>query len=160
MDSTSAIPMLEAPRGMHGARLDDRGRIKLPTDFAKWVEAFREKKVFVTSLDRKTARIYPMATWRENEAVFAKFTSDPRVSRNVAFTANQLGGEAEMDTQGRIVFPQELRRTLGIEDRPVYVYVTNGKIEVLSEEIYKAREAEAAASPEADLSKMEEAGLR
>jgi DNA-binding transcriptional regulator/RsmH inhibitor MraZ len=144
---------------MYTARLDDRGRIKLPADFQKYLDIFREK-LFVTSMDRKTARIYPMHLWRENEALFESYRDDPRVSQNVAFTAAELGSETEMDAQGRILFSAELREALGLEQQQVRLYHHRGRIDVLSEAVFKARQEQAAASPEADLQKMEGAGLR
>jgi len=154
------LPMVEPPRGMYSARLDDRGRIKLPADFQHFFGALREKKLFVTSLDRRIAQIYPMAVWRENEAFFETYRDDPRISRNVAFNAADLGGESEMDSQGRIVFPPELRRELGIENQPVRIYSSRGRIEVLSDQIYEERKREATALSPDDVTKLEAAGLK
>ena len=89
---------------------------KLPAAFQQYFAALREKKLFVTSLDRRIAQIYPMAVWRQNEKFFDTYRDDPRIARNVAFNAADLGAEAEMDGQGRITFPPELRRELGIEN--------------------------------------------
>jgi len=145
---------------MYSARLDDRGRIKLPIDFQGYVQTFREKKLFITSMDRKTARIYPLDLWRENEAIFETYRDDPRVSQNVAFTAAELGSEAEMDSQGRIPFSTELREALGIDNQQVRIYANRGRIDVLSDAVFKARQQQASASPEDDLNKLEGAGLR
>ncbi|HTX39272.1 MAG TPA: hypothetical protein VME43_29810 [Bryobacteraceae bacterium] len=144
---------------MYTARLDDRGRLKLPADFQKYLDIFREK-LFVTSMDRKTARIYPMHLWRENEALFETYRDDPTVSQNVAFTAAELGSETEMDAQGRILFSPELREALGIDQQQVRVYHHRGRIDVLSEAVFKARQQQASATPVEDLYKMEGAGLR
>src|ERR1017187_1273753 len=104
MDSVPQLLMVEPPRGMYSAKLDDRGRIKLPTDFQRFLDARREKKLFVTSLDRRIAQVYPMEVWRQNEKFFETYRDDPRIARNIAFNAADLGGEADMDSQGRIVF--------------------------------------------------------
>jgi DNA-binding transcriptional regulator/RsmH inhibitor MraZ len=144
---------------MYSARLDDRGRLKLPADFVKYLEIFRDK-LFVTSMDRKTARIYPMHLWRQNEALFESYRDDPRVSQNVAFTAAELGSEAEIDAQGRILFSSELREALGIDQQQVRLYHIRGRIDILSDALFKARQQEASVAPEEDLHKMEGAGLR
>ncbi len=159
MDTAAQIPTREAPRGMYSARLDDRGRLKLPSDFQKYLDIFREK-LFVTSMDRRTARIYPMHLWRENETLFENYRDDPTVSQNVAFTAAELGSETEMDNQGRILFSVELREALGIDNQQVRLYHPRGRIDVLSDAVFKARQQQASASPEQDLHKMEGAGLR
>ena len=151
--------MLEPPRGMYPARLDDKGRLKLPASFQEFFAALREKKLFVTSLDRRIAQIYPIAMWRENEKFFDSYREDPRIARNVAFNAADLGAESEMDAQGRILFPPELRRELGIEDQPVKLFAYRGRIEVLSERIYQERRQEAAQTAADDIARLEAAGL-
>jgi MraZ protein len=151
--------MMEPPRGMYPARLDDKGRAKLPTSFQQYFAALREKTLFVTSLDRRTAQIYPIAVWRENEKFFDNYREDPKILRNVAFNAADLGAESEMDGQGRILFPPELRRELGIENQPVRLFAYRGRIEVLSEQIYEERKREAAQTAAEDVAKLEAAGL-
>ena len=152
--------MVEPPRGMYPARLDEKGRVKLPAAFQQFFAALREKKLFVTSLDRRIAQIYPMAVWRENEKFFDGYREDPRIARNVAFNAADLGAETEMDGQGRIVFSTELRRELGIENSPVKLFAHKGRIEVLSEAIYEERRQKASAKPSDDVRTLEAAGLK
>ena len=151
--------MVEPPRGMYPGRLDDKGRVKLPISFQQFFNALREKKLFVTSLDRRIAQIYPMEVWRQNEKFFDTYREDTRLARNVAFNAADLGAEAEMDAQGRILFSPELRRELEIENQPVRLFAYRGRIEVLSEKIYEERKKEAAQTAADDVSKLESAGL-
>ena len=153
------MAMVEPPRGMYPGRLDEKGRVKLPTAFQQYFMALREKTLFVTSLDRRIAQIYPMQVWRHNEKFFESYRDDPKVARNIAFNAADLGSETEMDGQGRILFSPELRRALGIENQPVHLFAYRGRIEVLSEAIYEERRKEAAANAAEDLSKLEAAGL-
>ncbi len=159
MDGLQQLAMVEAPRGMYPGRLDDKGRCKLPAAFQQYFAALREKKLFVTSLDRRIAQIYPMDVWRQNEKFFDTYRDDPRIARNVAFNAADLGAEAEMDSQGRITFPPELRRELGIENAPVRLFAYKGRIEILSEPIYEERRREASQTAAEDVTKLEAAGL-
>src|SRR5689334_15961300 len=117
---------------MYPSRLDDKGRIKMPAAFQQYFAALPEKKLFVTSLDRRIAQIYPIHVWRQNETFFQTFRDEPKKSKRVAFNAADLGAEAEMDAQGRITFPPELRRELGLEDQTVRLFSYKGRIEVLS----------------------------
>jgi len=153
------LPMVEPPRGMFPGRLDDKGRLKLPAAFQQYFSALREKQFFVTSLDRRIAQIYPMATWRRNENFFETFRDDPKTAKKVAFNAADLGAEADMDTQGRITIHPELRRELGIENAPVRLFAYKGRIEILSEKIYEERRQESLQTTEADINKLEIAGL-
>jgi len=160
MDSWQAIPTVEPPRGMYPSRLDQNGRIKLPVGFQRYIGSIREKPLFVTSLDRRVAQIYPMATWRQNEAFFESYREDPEAAEKVAFNANDLGAEAEMDSQGRISFSPELRQALGIENQPVKIFAYKGRIEVLSEAVYEERKAAAAEGAPQAVRKLEGAGLK
>jgi MraZ protein len=144
---------------MYPTRLDDKGRLKLPAGFQAFFAALREKGLFVTSMDRKVALIYPIAVWRDCEHFFETYKEDPRIARGLAFNAYDLGAEAEMDNQGRILFPPELRRELGLEDGTLRIYAHKGKFEVMSERTYNERKAAAAQLTEADLAKAESAGL-
>ena len=151
--------MVEPPRGMYPGRLDDKGRVKLPAKFQQYFSALREKTLFVTSLDRRIGRIYPIAAWRENEKVFERYTENPRLARGVAFNAADLGAETEMDGQGRVLFSPELRRELNIENAAVRLFGYKGHIEVMSEKIYEERKAQAAQLTDDDFEKLEAAGL-
>jgi len=155
----SQLPRNEAPRGMYPSRLDEKGRIKMPAAFQQYFAALPEKKLFVTSLDRRIAQIYPMEVWRQNEKFFETYREHPKLAKKVAFNAADLGIEAEMDGQGRITFPPELRRELGMEDQTVRLYAYRGRIEVLSEKIYEERKREAIGTGPEDVESLEAAGL-
>jgi MraZ protein len=144
---------------MYPTRLDDKGRLKLPAGFQTFFAALREKTLFVTSMDRKVALIYPMAIWRENEVVFQNHKEDSKIFRALAFNAYDLGAEAEMDNQGRILFPPELRRELGLETGTLRICSHKGKFEILSEKLYNERKEAAAQLTEDDLTQAEKAGL-
>ena len=158
-DVQGAVPG-EPPRGMYPARLDEKGRLKLPEKFQRYLGGLPEPKLFVTSLDRHMALVYPIGIWRENEKLFANHRDNPKVAKKVWFTAQELGSEVEMDNQGRVQFSPELRRELRIENQPVKVLVDNGVIQVMSEEIFHARKAEAAQTPEDDVEMLQRAGLK
>jgi len=159
-ENSQGVQPVEPPRGMYPARLDDKGRLKLPAEFQRYLGGLPEKRLFVTSLDRRIATIYPIEVWKGNEKFFESYTEDPEKARNVAFTAADLGSEGEMDAQGRIQFSTELRRELGIENQPVRLQAFNGSIQVLSDAIYQARRAASAKSPETDVMALQKAGLK
>ena len=144
---------------MYPSRLDEKGRIKMPAAFQQYFSGLPEKKLFVTSLDRRIAQIYPMEVWRQNEKFFETYRDNPKLAKKVAFNAADLGIEAEMDSQGRITFPPELRRELGMEDQTVRLYAYRGRIEVLSEKIYEERKREAIGAGPEDVESLEAAGL-
>jgi DNA-binding transcriptional regulator/RsmH inhibitor MraZ len=145
---------------MYSGRLDEKGRLKLPVDFHNHFRALQEPKIYVTSLDRKTAALYPLYKWREVENFLDNYHEDPQAALNVAFVAAELGSEAEPDSQGRILFSQELRKELGLEDQPLKLWARNGHVEVLSEAMFKQKQEQSKQSPEQDLAKLRSAGLK
>src|SRR5260221_14649791 len=50
-------------RGNHPARVDDKGRLKIPNGFRVLVEQQYGAELFVTSVSGEDVRIYPMAVW-------------------------------------------------------------------------------------------------
>jgi DNA-binding transcriptional regulator/RsmH inhibitor MraZ len=154
------LPRNEPPRGMYPSRLDDKGRAKMPAAFQQYISALPEKKLFVTSLDRRIAQIYPMDLWRQNEKFFQNYRENPGLAKKMWFNASDLGIEAEMDGQGRITFPPELRRELDLENGTIRLNAApNGRIDVFSEKIYEERKREAIATDPKDLETLESAGL-
>jgi MraZ protein len=137
-----SVPEVELPRTIAKARIDDKGRIKLAADYLHFFEALPEQKVFVTSLDRRIAEIYPISTWREMEKFLAEKEYMPeavRAARNAAL----LGGECVVDGQGRVNINAELRRVLGLDGQELHIqpYKRN-RIQILSEKAFAAMMAE------------------
>ena len=149
----------EAPRGIFSARVDEKGRLKLPAALKEYVAGFGEGKVFITSLDRRLARLYPISVWRSNEKVFDDF-EDPEAAEDVAFNANDLGADCVMDEQGRVLVPQELRRELALENQPVWLEVYKGPVNIYSKEIYDERKRRASVNLPEKLSALKKKGLK
>jgi MraZ protein len=154
-----AVPV-EPPRGLYPARLDEKGRLKLPVEFQRYLGGLPEKKLFVTSTERLMATVYPIEIWRTNEKLLFDFRENPKAAKRLWFTAQDLGSETEMDGQGRVQFSPELRRYLHIENQPVKVLVVNGAIQVMSEERYKQLVTEVEQTSEDDLEVMQRAGFK
>jgi len=152
-------PKSEPPNGMYPARVDDKGRLKLPVGFQNFVSGLPEKKLFVTSLDRRIGQIYPIRIWRENKDFLYEYRDNPKAAKRISFNAQDLGADSEMDNQGRVLLPPEMRRELGIENQNVRLFAYKGRIQILSEAIYEEQKKQAAASAEEDLDTLEGAGL-
>jgi DNA-binding transcriptional regulator/RsmH inhibitor MraZ len=144
---------------MYASRVDEKGRLKLPAPFQAYLNGIAERKLFVTSLDRRIGKIYPMPYWRENERILKGYRSNPRAAQIIAFNANDLGADAEMDSQGRVHLSQELRKELGVENSTVRVMVNNGPIEIYSESMYDAWKRAAIEGSEDALTALATAGL-
>jgi DNA-binding transcriptional regulator/RsmH inhibitor MraZ len=110
-------------------------------------------------LDRRIGQIYPIGTWRENKDFLHQYRDNPKAARRIAFNAQDLGADSEMDAQGRVLLPPEMRRELGIENQTVRVYAYKGRIQILSEPIYEEQKRQASVAAEEDLETLEGAGL-
>lgn len=144
---------------MFPGRLDDKGRVKLPVALQQYFDALREKTLYVTSLDRRIAQIYPIAVWRQNEEFFLSHREFAKLANSVAFNAASLGAETVMDGQGRVLFSPELRRELHLESTGLHLYAHRGRIEVLSDTVFEERRKAAMELTEDDLAKLEALGL-
>ena len=50
-------------RGNSPAKIDDKGRLKVPNGFRAYLEKEYGRELFVTSLHGDSVRIYPMPVW-------------------------------------------------------------------------------------------------
>jgi len=90
-------------RGNALAKVDDKGRLKVPAAFRSVLEPAFGNEYFVTSLRGESIRIYPMETWIEVEQRLARASSmNPAVIR-FKNAVNYYGQTATMDAQGRIL---------------------------------------------------------
>lgn len=98
-------------RGNHPARVDDKGRLKIPNGFRTFVEAQYGLELFVTSLSGEYVRLYPMAVWLEIERKLQSVPSTHPSKQRFLDRVNFFGQAASMDKQGRVVLPQMLRES-------------------------------------------------
>jgi MraZ protein len=97
-------------RGNYPARVDEKGRVKIPAAF---LEALREygNKFYVTSENGDYVRVYPMKIWNEIEEKLARLSSHNRTKQKFLTRTNYYGQLVELDGQGRILVPPILRES-------------------------------------------------
>jgi transcriptional regulator MraZ len=98
-------------RGNHPARIDEKGRIKIPNGFRTVVEAQYGPELFVTSVTGEYVRLYPMAVWLEIERRLAEVPSTHPSKLRFLERVNFFGQAVTLDKQGRVVLPQMLRES-------------------------------------------------
>ena len=98
-------------RGNHPARVDDKGRIKVPTAFRSVVEGQYGPELFVTSVTGEYVRLYPMAVWIEIERKLAAVPSTSPARQRFVDRVNFFGQVVTLDRQGRLLVPQILRES-------------------------------------------------
>ena len=98
-------------RGNHPARIDDKGRIKVPNGFRTLIEQQYGSELFVTSVSGEYVRLYPMAVWLEIERRLAEVPSTNPSKLRFLDRVNFFGQAVAMDKQGRVVVPPLLRES-------------------------------------------------
>ena len=153
--------IIDPPHSISQASVDDKGRLKLPTNFQQFLNSIGDQRFFVTSLDRHIARIYPISVWEQNEKVMNELSAqDPEAAEALGFTANDLGADAKLDPQGRMTLPTELRRELELENQEVRLACFLGGIDVYSMKEYDARKQKATANLPASLVAAKKMGFK
>ena len=152
MDEKPQTAPVEPPRGFFSASVDDKGRLKLPVDVQQYLAKLGDERFFVTSVDDRIAKIYPISLWIGNEKVLEELaTEDPDAAEALAFVANDYGAEAKVDPQGRMTLPTDLRRALALENQEVRLDCSQGVINIYSKAEYEARKQKAKDSLEEKL---------
>ena len=96
-------------RGSAPARIDDKGRLKVPTLFRGVIHDQAGPDVFVTSLTGECVRIYPLQVWIEIEQKLKGMAGNHPARLKFLDRVNYYGQESELDAQGRVVIPAHLR---------------------------------------------------
>ncbi len=160
MDETSGqVSIAEPPLGIFEAKCDEKGRVKLPVRFAAYLKSL-EDKFFVTTLDMRIARIYPRKVWERNQNLFEDAGEDSDSAEDIAFIANVYGDFSEIDENGRVLMPTELRRKLEIEKQPVWLDYYRGRINVFGKKIYDERMNRATVNLPDKVRALEKKGLK
>jgi MraZ protein len=101
-------------RGNYAAKIDDKGRLKIPNAFRALIEGKHGTELFVTSLTGEYVRIYPMPVWLTHEEKLGRIPSAHPARLKYFDRVNYFGQTAEIDGQGRVVIPQRLRDAAGM----------------------------------------------
>lgn len=96
-------------RGHEQARIDDKGRLKVPNVFRSALETKYGRELFVTSLTGEYVRLYPMPVWLEKEEKLGQMPSTHPSRLRFLDRINFYGQIAELDAQGRVLIPARLR---------------------------------------------------
>ena len=120
--------------GTYEHSIDAKGRLFIP---AKLREELGVTFYLAMGVD-ECLPIYPQETWNRFTEKFASLPMSQSAAMRPLF-AN--ASKCELDSQGRIVIPQKLRKYAGLEKDAVIIGV-NDRAEIWSAETWNAREEE------------------
>ncbi len=102
-------------RGNYTARIDSKGRLKIPTNFRRIIEdRYQTSEVYVTSLTGENVRIYPLPEWETIEHRLALQPTMDAARRRFLDRTNYYGQQTTMDAQGRVLIHLLLRRSANV----------------------------------------------
>ena len=98
--------------GSPRAKLDERGRLKMPAEFKAFIERKYGKdfnEFYITSREGLDAEIYPLPEWQQLWGKVMMIPPSSHVRQDLVARYTFYGAKAEMDPQGRVLLPEELR---------------------------------------------------
>lgn len=99
-------------RGSITAKIDDKGRLKVPNAFRSAVtDAYGGDLLYVTSVTGDSVLIYPMSVWEDIEEKLKGVPSTLPARRRYVDRVNYYGQQAEFDRQGRVSIHARLRES-------------------------------------------------
>ena len=101
-------------RGSYSAKIDDKGRLKIPNAFRALVEDQHGAGLYLTSLSGNSVRIYPMNEWLAVEQRMSRMPSAHPARLKFLDRVNYYGQVGEFDVQGRVLIPGRLRDAAGM----------------------------------------------
>ena len=101
-------------RGNAPARIDEKGRLKVPNVFRSLLEGKYGRELFLTSVSGEYVRVYPMPVWLEIEQKLGQMPSTHPSRLRFLDRVNYFGQIAELDGQGRVLIHPRLRDSAAI----------------------------------------------
>jgi len=154
--------VIRKPLGTYASRVDDKGRLKLPVDFERYLRSISTDVadvLFITSFDGKYARIYSSSVWEAQLPVLETADPDAETGSQLVLEAYHYGASSSIDNQGRLLIPPDLRKEMEVENQPVRLMCIRKHVAVMSEAEYQKRRLDAAARQKA-VARYEQKGLQ
>ena len=139
------------------AKVDEKGRIKVPTAFRRVIEDRYGTDCFITSFEGEKARIYPLGVWREFQDRLSRVPATSAAKDKLLKAVNYFGQLGSFDAQGRLLVPQILREVAAISGE-VVVLGKEDHLEVWNSERIATKVHDEPLSPE-DFKELELHGV-
>lgn len=98
-------------RGSIAAKIDDKGRLKVPNAFRSAIAEKYGDVLYVTSVTGNSVLIYPMSVWVDIEEKLKGVPSSLPARRRYFDRVNYFGQQVEFDRQGRVSIHGRLRES-------------------------------------------------
>jgi MraZ protein len=133
--------------GTYPYSMDERGRLPIPPRFR---DAFLSGVILTQGSPDKCVRIYPLSGFQEKADLYMAEPVTRRLGRLMRRSFFSTAYDAQLDRQGRVLVPTQLRRWASLDGEVVVIGIGDG-IEVWDERAYE----EARAAEESELEALE-----
>ncbi len=89
--------------------MDEKGRLKLSSEFKSLIDEQLGPKFYITTLDVKRAQVYPLQEWLKKLAELQAMPTTNPIRQRIFDITSRYGQQVDMDSAGRLLIPQELR---------------------------------------------------
>ncbi|WP_045225344.1 division/cell wall cluster transcriptional repressor MraZ [Methyloterricola oryzae] len=122
-------------RGVNSINLDEKGRLAIPTRYrAELQECCERQLVLTVGLDR-CLMLYPFPEWEDIERKLVKLPSLNKQAKRLQRLLIGHATECEMDSQGRVLIAEPLRKFANLDKRVVLTGQGN-KFEIWDEDVW------------------------
>ena len=130
-------------RGTTSISLDAKGRVAIPTRYRDELQECCERQLVVTvAVNEKCAGVpgclwlYPLPEWEALEQTIIKLPTLNKMAGKLRRFVIGNAGECEMDNQGRLLLPENLREYAALDKQVVLVGQLN-KFEIWNESAWQ-----------------------
>ncbi|MEJ1297957.1 MAG: division/cell wall cluster transcriptional repressor MraZ [Candidatus Sedimenticola sp. (ex Thyasira tokunagai)] len=125
-------------RGATKLNLDAKGRLAIPTRYRERLQERCASELVVTIDKDHCLLIYPLPEWQVIERKLMQLPSFNPAARNLQRLLVGNATEVDMDGQGRVLLPQNLREFAGLKKQAMLVGQAN-RFELWDEERWNAQ---------------------
>ncbi len=133
--------------GTYPYSMDERGRVPIPPRFR---DSFLTGVILTQGTPDRCVRIYPLAEFQDKAQLYMEDPVTRRIGRVRRRSFFSTAYQSEVDRQGRVLVPPQLRRWASLDGEVVVVGIGDG-IEVWDQPAFEA----ALAAEEAELEALD-----
>jgi len=123
-------------RGINTVNLDAKGRLAMPARYREQLNDGCGGRLVVTiDTNHRCLLLYPLPEWEQIERQIESLSSFDPMSQRVKHLLIGHANDLEMDGNGRILLPQELRLYAGLE-KHICLIGQGKKLEIWSQEAW------------------------
>ncbi len=129
-------------RGFNKISIDSKGRLAVPSRYRDLIAVQAENNLVITlnPLDR-SLWLYPLPEWELIEDKLATLSDFDKQSRRTKQMMRGYASDCQLDSQGRILLPKELRSYAELNKQAVILGQGN-KFEIWNEQAWEAQRDE------------------